>query len=63
MERFLIGAWDMIEAGMKPSDAVACGVAKHMHAGLAEFLGVKSLLALDRMSEGSLRRLLGATAI
>ena len=63
MERFLIGVWDMIEAGVPPSDAVTCDLAEHMHYRMEKFLGVRSLKDLDRMPEDSLRRLLGSTAI
>lgn len=63
MERMLIGAWNMIEGGMKPSDAVTVGVEPFQHTALVNHLGVSSLRALDRMSESALRRLLGHTAI
>lgn len=63
MERMLVGAWTMIECGMKPSDAVTVGVEPFQHVAMARHLRVSSLGALDRMSESALRRLLGHTAI
>ncbi len=63
MERFLIGVWDMIDNGMKPSDAVTCDVPEHVQPKLLSFLGVRSLKQLDRMSEDGLRRLFGSSSI
>lgn len=63
MERFLIGVWDMIDNGMKPSDAVACDVPDHVQPKLLKFLGVSSLKQLDRMSEDGLRRLFGSSSL
>lgn len=58
MCQFLIGALDMIEAGMKPSDAVVCGAEPHEIEGLPKILGVRSLRALNRMSFEDLAGLL-----
>jgi hypothetical protein len=63
MERFLIGVMEMVDNGMKPSDAVTCDVPDHVQPKLMSFLGVRSLKQLDRMSEDGLRRLFGPASL
>ena len=53
----------MIDNGMKPSDAVSCGVADYQLSRLTQYLGVRSIQDLDRMNEASLRRLFGPAAL
>lgn len=63
LEPFLIGALDMVQAGMRPSDAVSIGASDEEAEGLAHFLGVGSLHELDRMSPDGLRELLQPYAL
>lgn len=63
MERFLIGVMEMIECGIKPSDAVTCDVPERVQWRMAKHLGVRSLRDLDRMSEDDLRRLFGPSSL
>ena len=62
-EPYLIGALDMVHAGMKPSDAVSVGATLEDEAGLARFLGVRSLRDLDTMPDIGLWRLLQPYAL
>ncbi len=58
-QNLLLGALELIENGMKPSDAVTCGTdCEEDEEAVAYTLGVSSLRNLDKMSRGELRRLL-----
>lgn len=62
MDQLLIGVWNLIETGMRPSDAVVVGLDSDETAGLVHLLGVSSVTSLDQMSEDALRRLFGPYA-
>lgn len=58
-ELLLLGALELIEAGMKPSEAIRCGaVSPGDEDAVLLTLGVGSLTELNRMSPGMLRELL-----
>ncbi len=48
LEQFLMGALDMIDAGIPPSKAVSCGASREQIDGIARLLKVGSLRELDR---------------
>lgn len=62
-EDYLVGALDLVRAGMKPSDAVSIGACTETEAGLAHYLGIGSLRDLDRMSPRNLWRTLQPYAL
>jgi hypothetical protein len=58
-ELLLLGSLELIEAGMKPSEAVVCGaISEDDHEAVLLTLGVDSFTELNRMSEDALRELL-----
>jgi len=57
-QRLLLGALELIENGMKPSDAVTCGASEEEESAVAFTLGLGNLRDLDEMSYTSLRRIL-----
>lgn len=56
----LLGALELIENGMKPSDAVTCGGTddENDEAAVAYTLGISSVRMLDKMSYLELKKLL-----
>ena len=59
-QQLLLGALELIENGMKPSDAVTCGTdCEEDEEAVAYTLGVSSLRSLDTMGPQELRKLLG----
>ncbi len=63
-ERLLLGALDLIENGMLPSDAVTCGTDDEEDAtAVAYTLGLNTLRSLDKMSYLELKMLLEPHAI
>lgn len=63
-ELLLLGALELVEAGMKPSEAVRCGAASPADEDAVLLtLGVDSLTELNRMSMDDLRDLLEPYAL
>jgi len=58
-QRLLLGALELIENGMKPSDAVTCGTdSEEDEEAVAFTLGVSNLRHLDQMDYSALKRML-----
>ncbi len=62
-EEFLLGALDMVEAGVPPSKAVALGASGIEVADIQRLLGVPHLRMLDALPYDQLRRLLADYAV
>jgi hypothetical protein len=57
-QQLLLGALELIEAGMRPSDAVSCSDSEEDAEAVAYTLGISNLRLLDKMSYDELRVLL-----